>query len=228
MLSDDEIRTQAVAAFGDWTLCRVEEQAVLSTIAHEPTRRFLAEVGLPVQGPFFEFDTDFLVRPSTFREQAADDEPGGQRAKMLAEWGHLLDIGDSGDEDLWLDPNSGAVHVFIFGWDAPPCLVNSTLSQYVAALALIERQRFIDGVPLEELDDDDSAYDRLEAIVEQLEESDPSAFDACEHGAPWSGWLDDPIASGGLDWEWSEEALDYFRARGIDPAEREPRRPTDD
>ncbi|MFC5185839.1 SUKH-4 family immunity protein [Actinomadura harenae] len=226
MLSDDEVREQAIAAFGDWALCQVEEQAVLAAIAHEPTRRFLAEVGLPVQASFFSLDTDFLVRPSSFPEHVADGDHAP--VKALAEWGHLLIIGDSGAETLWLDPNSGAVLVFITGWDDPPCLVNSTLSHYVAALAHIEQQRFIDGIPLEDLEDSEPAYDRLEEIVEHLKQSDPSAFDDCEHGAPWDGWLDDPLAWGGLDWKWEEHAMEYFRARGIDPTTRTPHHPTED
>jgi hypothetical protein len=233
MVSNDQVRGEAVAVFGEWAMCRVEAAGVVEAIAHEPSRRFLAEVGVPLQGPFFELDADFLVRPKTFAEYAFErrvqpGEPGGVSLETLAAWGRQLLLGDSDSDagELWLDPDTGAVRCFVTDWNDPPCLVNSGLAELVASVALVERQRFVDGVPLDDLqdDEDEDPYEVLEAIVEQLAELDPPAFECCDMGALWAGWLDDPIASGGLDWEWSPAAAEFLRARGIEPTEREPRR----
>ncbi|MFJ9692839.1 SUKH-4 family immunity protein [Kitasatospora sp. NPDC101183] len=198
------MRGKAVTAFGDWAMCRLESAEVGGGIGHEPTRRFLEEVGVPLRAPFFQFDVEFLDRPVVLGEYASE---------AAGEWGRLLRIGHSADsESLWLDPESGVVRCFPLGWEKVPSVVNGGVAELVTFLAEIERQRFHKGVPLDELEDDELAYELLEEMTEQLMDLDPAAF---EGESPWGGWLDDPLAWGGLEWEWDSEAEEFLKERGI-------------
>ncbi|UXY20080.1 SUKH-4 family immunity protein [Streptomyces cynarae] len=94
--------------FGSAAIVRFEDVDFPRTLTHEPTRRFLREVGLPETGYWFELDTDLPL--PTLAEYYADDEgvpeddPPGDWADRVIRLGCLLE-----DTSLLLDGATGAV-----------------------------------------------------------------------------------------------------------------------
>jgi hypothetical protein len=98
-LLDEEFGTAAIVRFEDIDFPR--------TLTHEPTRRFLREVGLPETGYWFELDTDLPL--PTLAEYYADDE--GVPEDDLPDWAdRLIRLGCLlEDTSLLLDGATGAV-----------------------------------------------------------------------------------------------------------------------
>lgn len=91
--------------FGPAAIVRFEDVDFPGTLTHEPTRRFLREVGLPENGSWYELDTDLPLQ--TLVEYYADDEdftnlPAG--AAHLIRLGHLLQ-----NTSLLLNGTTGAI-----------------------------------------------------------------------------------------------------------------------
>ncbi|MFJ8361393.1 SUKH-4 family immunity protein [Streptomyces sp. NPDC093984] len=93
--------------FGSAAIVRFEDVDFPRTLTHEPTRRFLREVGLPETGYWFELDTDLPL--PTLAEHYADDE--GVPEDDLPDWAdRLIRLGCLlEDTSLLLDGATGAV-----------------------------------------------------------------------------------------------------------------------
>ncbi|MFF3910823.1 SUKH-4 family immunity protein [Streptomyces sp. NPDC001848] len=124
--------------FGTAAVVRFEDVDFPATLTHEPTRRFLREVGLPENGHWYELDTDvplptlteYYAHEEDFPE---DDLPEG--AARLIRLGHLPD-----DTSLLLDGADGA----LLCWSAQdPTLrpLNADISTLAFTVWLAHRER---------------------------------------------------------------------------------------
>lgn len=97
--------------FGQGKVVRFEEVDFPATLTHEPTRRFLREVGLPENGFLFCLDTDVPLQ--TLAEYYSDDE---WSAELPLGAGHLIRLGHLvEDNSLVIDGATGAV----LNWSEP-------------------------------------------------------------------------------------------------------------
>ncbi|WP_067273727.1 SUKH-4 family immunity protein [Streptomyces jeddahensis] len=113
--------------FGPGAVMRFEDVDFPRALTHEPTRRFLKDVGLPEDGFVFQLDTD--VPLPTLAEYYADDRLGApadgvlpERASQLIRLGRLAE-----GTDLVVDGSTGAV----LGWrvrDATPRPLDAEIS----------------------------------------------------------------------------------------------------
>jgi hypothetical protein len=118
--------------FGARQIVRFEDIDFPPALAHEPTRRFLREVGLPENGVWLSLDMDIPL--PTVEEYCADEHEDGatefdspEGADRLIRLGHLLD-----NTSLVVDGDTGAV----LRWYEPtPAL--RPLNADVAALAFV-------------------------------------------------------------------------------------------
>lgn len=230
-----EVRAQAHEAFGEWTMVRADAGWAKGAVAHEPTRRFLVEVGLPVETPLFTVDEDFHVRPLTLpavaRERSVwwDDE-------ILAAHSEGIVLGQEpiGGGCFVLDPRSGRVDLL---GDAGAAFQSSGLAVFVHLLAYFETHRTLDGVALDDVEPFEVAAGAAYEMLRHFSQADPQGFagidappwdeaegDELDSGHAWE-WIADGFADGlYADWTWSPDTLDYFAAQGIDPAARKPLR----
>lgn len=126
--------------FGPAEIVRFEDVDFPGTLTHEPTRRFLREVGLPENGYWYELDTDLPL--PTLADYHADDEdftdlPDG--ADRLIRLGHLLE-----DTSLLLDGATGAV----LCWSEPDAALrplNADISTLAFTVWLVHREKALDA-----------------------------------------------------------------------------------
>lgn len=246
MLELEDVRGLVWRAFGEWALYKFDPDWAAERIAHEPTRRLVTELGLPIQGPA---DYSLEMREDrpwiTVRDYFADprhnnavlDTPVG------TEYGHFLVFANLNAQTIYLDPESGRLYGFLGPYEVGQLvLVNSGLAEFLTFLAQIEINRVTE--PLEELRDSDEDNEEeyesalqsiLDGIVGGVRNVDPAAFppDPDNDGGletfwyPWLlKWADDDFAFD--PWDWNRHSAEHFAAQGIDDlAEREPRHPVD-
>ncbi|NUP48514.1 MAG: hypothetical protein HOW97_14575 [Catenulispora sp.] len=244
MVELEDVRELAGRAFGEWALRKLDPEWTTERISHEPTRRLVTELGLPIQGPaHYSLMMSEDSRWPTVRDFFADNRPEVLETRMCTEFGHYLFFADLNGENVFLDPESGGVYWFPGPHEtAKNVLVNSGVAEFLTFLAQIEINRVTE--PIEALRDSDEdveeEYDRalrsiLDGIVNGVRNVDPAAFpaDPEDDGGldtfwyPWLlKWGDDDFAFD--SWSWNRHAAEYFAAHGIDDlAEREPRHPVD-
>jgi len=169
--------------FGPGEIVRFEEVDFPSTLTHEPTRRFLREVGLPENGYMFELDTD--VPLPTLAEYCADERPGDfTEAELPAGADHLIRLGHLyEDTSLVVDGTTGAV----LCWSEPENTLrplNADISTLAFTVWLLHREKTLDTTHA--LTD---AYDQLAAtMAETLSTVDPRACDPTPGTSSDNGW----------------------------------------
>ncbi|MFF3844793.1 SUKH-4 family immunity protein [Streptomyces sp. NPDC002328] len=149
--------------FGARAVVRFEDVDLPSTLTHEPTRRFLLEVGLPEECVWFTLDTDAPLPALTDR---------------LFRLGSLLE-----DTALVVDGTTGAV----FSWSEPDATLrplNADISTLAFTLWLIHRARTLDtDHTLTE------AYDHLATtLTHTLKSLDPTSTDPTPSTPTDDGW----------------------------------------
>lgn len=168
--------------FGPGKVARFEDVDFPATLTHEPTRRFLREVGLPEEAHVFSLDTD--VPLATLAEYHADTDapaelPAG--AHRLIRLGHLLE-----DNSLVVDGATGAV----LNWSEPEATLfplNTDVSTLAFTLWLLHRERAIDAQSDHELTTD--TYDQLAmTMLQVLSAVDPTGVTAGRSGRHY--WTD--------------------------------------
>jgi hypothetical protein len=168
--------------FGHGKVVRFEEVDFPATLTHEPTRRFLREVGLPEDGYLFTLDTDVPLQ--TLTEYCAD--AGGpaelpSRADRLIRLGHLVE-----DNSLVVDGETGAV----LNWsehEARLYPLNTDISTLAFTLWLLHREQAIDEETGHELSTD--TYDQLAmTMLQVLSTVDPTGTEAGKDG--WHYWTE--------------------------------------
>ncbi|MER5176870.1 SUKH-4 family immunity protein [Streptomyces sp. NPDC002896] len=132
--------------FGHGAVMRFEDVDFPRALTHEPTRRFLKDVGLPEDGFVFQLDTD--VPLPTLAEYYADDRLDAAADHVLPEWAsQLIRLGRLVEgTDLVVDGTTGA----ILGWsacDGTPRPLDADISTLVWTLWLIHRERAADVAP---------------------------------------------------------------------------------
>ncbi|MET9681256.1 SUKH-4 family immunity protein [Streptomyces coeruleorubidus] len=168
--------------FGPGKVARFEDVDFPATLTHEPTRRFLREVGLPEDAHVFSLDTD--VPLATLAEYYADrddptDLPSGTH--RLIRLGHLVE-----DNSLVVDGATGAV----LNWCEPEATLyplNTDVSTLAFTLWLLHRERAIDAQSDHELTTD--TYDQLAmTMLQVLSAVDPTGVTASSSGRHY--WTD--------------------------------------
>jgi hypothetical protein len=158
--------------FGAGEIMRFEDVDFPPALAHEPTRRFLRETGLPEDGLLFQLDTE--VPLPALSEYYADERPGvfsadelPAAADRLIRLGYLLE-----DTSLVVDGTTGAV----LAWCEPDITLrplNADISTLAFTLWLLHREKTIDAA--HDLTD---SYEQLAAtMTETLATVDPVACD---------------------------------------------------
>ncbi|MFF7162593.1 SUKH-4 family immunity protein [Streptomyces sp. NPDC008086] len=167
--------------FGQGKVVRFEEVDFPAMLAHEPTRRFLREVGLPENGFLFTLDTDVPLQ--TLAEYYADEEwaaelPAG--AGRLIRLGHLVE-----DNSLVIDGETGAV----LNWSEPEARLfplNTDVSTLAFTLWLLHREQAIDEESGHELTTPDT-YDQLAiTMLQVLSAVDPTGTRADDGRHYWT------------------------------------------
>lgn len=163
-------------AFGHGRVVRFEDVDFPAALAHEPTRHFLRETGLPEDGFLFQLDTD--VPLPTLAEYYEDERPHvftpdrlPRDADHLIRLGHLIE-----DNSLVVDGETGA----ILDWNEPEATLhalNTDVSTLAFTLWLLHRERTIDESLSHELTEE--AYDQLATTMTQtLATVDPTGASA--------------------------------------------------
>ncbi|MFJ2263265.1 SUKH-4 family immunity protein [Streptomyces sp. NPDC087844] len=158
--------------FGHGRVVRFEDVDFPAALAHEPTRHFLRDTGLPEDGFLFQLDTD--VPLPTLAEYYEDQRPDvftpdqlPRDADHLIRLGHLVE-----DNSLVVDGETGA----ILDWrepDATLYALNADVSTLAFTLWLLHRERTIDESLSHELTEE--AYDQLATTMTQtLSTVDPT------------------------------------------------------
>ncbi len=168
--------------FGPGKVARFEDVDFPATLTHEPTRRFLREVGLPEDAHLFSLDTD--VPLATLAECYADRDRPTQlpaRADQLIRLGYLVE-----DNSLVVDGETGAV----LNWSEPEATLyplNTDVSTLAFTLWLLHRERSIDEQSDHELTTD--TYDQLAmTMLQVLSAVDPTGVMAGRSGRHY--WTD--------------------------------------
>ncbi|MFB8755169.1 SUKH-4 family immunity protein [Streptomyces nigra] len=147
--------------FGRRAVVRFEEVDFPAALGHEPTRRFLREVGLPEGGFLFTLDTDAPL--ATLDEYDAEcDAPA--ELPLCAE--SLIRLGDLAEDDsLVIDGMTGAV----LHWserEARLYPLNTDVSTLAFTLWLLHRERAIDAASNHALTT--ATYDQLAMTMLQV------------------------------------------------------------
>jgi hypothetical protein len=170
--------------FGQGRVARFEDVDFPAALTHEPTRRFLREVGLPEDGVLLHLDTD--VPLPTLAEHCADADG---LAELPAGAGRLLRIGGLAgrDHSLVVDGATGAV----LDWHEPEAALyplNTDVSTLAFTLWLLHRERAIDKYLAHELTTD--AYDQLAStMIQVLASVDPPGATPAA-GTDWHYWTE--------------------------------------
>ncbi|MFD0306360.1 SUKH-4 family immunity protein [Streptomyces sp. NPDC127119] len=171
--------------FGHGRVVRFEDVDFPAALAHEPTRHFLRETGLPEDGFLFQLDTD--VPLPTLAEYYEDERPDvftpdqlPRDAHQLIRLGHLIE-----DNSLIVDGETGA----ILDWSEPDATLyalNTDVSTLAFTLWLLHRERTIDESLSHELTEE--AYDQLATTMTQtLSTVDPTG---AAPGSEWHYWTE--------------------------------------
>ncbi|UUU22507.1 SUKH-4 family immunity protein [Streptomyces sp. DSM 40750] len=126
--------------FGQSKVWRFEDFDFPATLTHEPTRRFLRDMGLPEEHGFFQLDTD--VPLPTLAEYYANERPGEfTPAQLPARATHLIRLGHFVEgNSLVVDGTTGAIH----NWSEPESTLsplNADVSTLAFRLWLLHREK---------------------------------------------------------------------------------------
>ncbi|WP_226966786.1 SUKH-4 family immunity protein [Streptomyces phaeolivaceus] len=126
--------------FGRSTVWRFEDFDFPATLTHEPTRRFLRDMGLPEDHGFFHLDTDIPL--PTLAEYYANERPGDAApAQLPANAAHLIRLGHFVEgNSLVVDGTTGA----ILNWSEPEstlCPLDADISTLAFTLWLLHREK---------------------------------------------------------------------------------------
>lgn len=126
--------------FGRSKVWRFEDFDFPATLTHEPTRRFLRDMGLPEEHGFFQLDTDIPL--PTLAEYYANERPGESAPDQLpARAAHLIRLGHFVEgNSLVVDGTTGAIH----NWSEPEstlCPLNADISTLAFTLWLLHREK---------------------------------------------------------------------------------------
>ncbi|GAA3835371.1 SUKH-4 family immunity protein [Streptomyces phyllanthi] len=169
--------------FGAGEIMRFEELDFPSTLSHEPTRRFLKEVGLPEDGFMFQLDTEVAL--PTLPEYYAEERPECLPAVELPEGaGRLIRLGAlMAGTSLVVDGATGAV----LCWSEPDRTLrplNADISTLAFTVWLIHREKALDAEH-----DLTASYAHLAAtMTETLAAVDPIACDRTPTTPDDDGW----------------------------------------
>ncbi|MFD7693733.1 SUKH-4 family immunity protein [Streptomyces sp. NPDC059805] len=147
--------------FGRRAVVRFEEVDFPSALGHEPTRRFLREVGLPEGGFLFTLDTDAPL--ATLDEYDTDRETPAELPPLATSLIRLGDLAEDGS--LVLDGVTGAV----LHWserEGRLYPLNTDVSTLAFTLWLLHRERAIDAESHHELTT--ATYDQLAMTMLQV------------------------------------------------------------
>ncbi|MFG2134505.1 SUKH-4 family immunity protein [Streptomyces sp. NPDC048751] len=163
--------------FGSGAIVRFEDVDFPPTLTHEPTRRFLREVGLPEEVVWFTLDPDMPLRTLTeCVEESGADSPEG--ADHLIRLGHLLE-----DTSLVVDGTTGAVLCWSEA-DAALRPLNADISTLGFTLWLIHREQSLDAEH-----DLTEAYEQLaDTMTRTLAAIDPIACTTVPATSQDDGW----------------------------------------
>ncbi|KUO18357.1 SUKH-4 family immunity protein [Streptomyces dysideae] len=147
--------------FGRGKVVRYEDVDFPTTLTHEPTRRFLREVGLPEDGFLFALDTE--VPLPTLTEHYAD---AAGSTELPSRPDHLIRLGGLIEDNcLVVDGETGA----ILNWSEPEAKLyplNTDVSTLAFTLWMLHREKAIDEELTGELTTD--AYDQLAMTMLQV------------------------------------------------------------
>lgn len=237
-LDQQTVRALAHEAFGAWTMVRADAAWAEAAVPHEPMRRFLVEVGVPVEMMLFAVEERFL-RPAVTVAQLATEEPDWWDAETVSGHEDAIALGEEPNGGWFVvDPRTGQVDLI---GDGGAESQSSSLAIFVYCLAYFEKHRRLDGVTLDRVEPFDTAAEAGYELLRHFSQVDPAAFEGIDApswadggrgeldtGHAWE-WMADGFADGlYADWGWSDTSLRYFAQQGIDPAEREPLRPNED
>lgn len=126
--------------FGRSKVWRFEDFDFPATLTHEPTRRFLRDMGLPEEHGFFRLDTDIPL--PTLAEYHANERPGGFTPDRLpASAAHLIRLGHFVEgSSLVVDGTTGAIH----NWsesESTLCPLDADISTLAFKLWLLHREK---------------------------------------------------------------------------------------
>ncbi|WP_338898005.1 SUKH-4 family immunity protein [Streptomyces sp. TG1A-60] len=126
--------------FGQGSVWRFEDFDFPATLTHEPTRRFLRDMGLPEGHGFFQLDTDIPL--PTLAEYHAGEHPAGSTAGRLPpRAAHLIRLGHFVEgNSLVVDGTTGA----ILNWSEPEsalCPLDADISTLAFTLWLLHREK---------------------------------------------------------------------------------------
>ncbi len=125
--------------FGQSKVWRFEDFDFPATLIHEPTRRFLRDMGLPEDHGFFQLDTDIPL--PTLAEYNAGERPGElPPGRLPARAAHLIRLGHFVEgNSLVVDGTTGAV----LNWSDPESTLTSLdadISTLAFTLWLLHRE----------------------------------------------------------------------------------------
>ncbi|MEV8533357.1 SUKH-4 family immunity protein [Streptomyces sp. NPDC051211] len=165
-----------VEEFGAGEVVRVDPARLPAGLVHEPTRRFLAAVGLPRDGGMFYLDgPDELLTP--FAEEAP--EIPGVDTRALFSLGGLVE-----DTSVYVDGVTGAVHAWYHGYGSLVPL-NSDVSTLAFTLWLYRREQALEEVQ----GFTDGLYGQLaDTMVDVLAAVDPVPGRATDDEEDWHYW----------------------------------------
>lgn len=169
--------------FGAGEIMRFEEVDFPSTLTHEPTRRFLKDVGLPEDGYVFQLDTEVALPtlPEFYEEERPEYLASGE---LPPEAGRLIRLGRiMEDTGLVVDGATGAVLCY-----SEPDRVLRPLNADISTLAftvwLVHREKALDAEY-----DLTACYRHLAAtMTETLARVDPVACDRTPVHPDDDGW----------------------------------------
>lgn len=125
--------------FGPSMVWRFEDFDFPATLTHEPTRRFLRDMGLPEEHTFFHLDTDIPL--PTLAEYYAGEHPEFPTDRLPPCAAHLIRLGHFVEgNSVVVDGTTGTV----LNWSEPEstlCPLNADISQLAFSLWLLHRER---------------------------------------------------------------------------------------
>ncbi|MFC3502097.1 SUKH-4 family immunity protein [Micromonospora krabiensis] len=155
------------------------DEATLVAVAHEPTRDFLRDVGLPDQAGWFEVAQDLLdgnlrIGGAAWEAVAARYP---SRAYDMSTW---LTLGGVGLDDVIIDVATGIV--YCIPDDGSPHRLNSGVDALVLFLCELEKERpeYDPEAATEEGVDPEGSAERL---LHRMRRADPSAM--ADPGSSW-------------------------------------------
>ncbi|MGW0859148.1 SUKH-4 family immunity protein [Streptomyces sp. NPDC002690] len=157
------------AEFGPEDLVRIEPSALPEALVHEPTRRFLAEVGLPRTRLMFGlWSEETLLRPLAEAEKSRDEDP----AATPAEADRLFCLGSLvEDMEVVVHGATGLLSYHPYG-EAALVPINADVSTLAFTLWMFGREQRLDA----EHDFTQDFYHQLaDAMVATLASADPVA-----------------------------------------------------